>query len=72
MILLRNIILAIICMQHYKLHKQQATKVCFNEFNENLLISGSKDGTINLYDIRQSDLIYTFRLTLHFILKFNL
>lgn len=36
----------------YKAHKQLATKVCFNEFNENILVSGSKDSTVWLYDLR--------------------
>ncbi|CAK5081770.1 unnamed protein product [Meloidogyne enterolobii] len=36
----------------YKAHKQLVTKVCFSEFNENILVSGSKDSTVWLYDLR--------------------
>ncbi|KAL3102002.1 hypothetical protein niasHS_003411 [Heterodera schachtii] len=39
----------------YKAHKQLATKVCFNEFNEHLLLSGSKDSTVWLYDLRSPE-----------------
>lgn len=40
---------------YYKAHKQLATKVCFNEFNENILVSGSKDSTVWLYDLRMAE-----------------
>lgn len=38
--------------QQYRVHKNAATKVCFHEYNENLLISGSTDATVWLYDLR--------------------
>uniref|UniRef100_A0A915CZ35 GATOR2 complex protein WDR24 n=1 Tax=Ditylenchus dipsaci TaxID=166011 RepID=A0A915CZ35_9BILA len=41
--------------QQYKAHRKSANKVCFSEFNENYLLSCSKDTTINLYDIRSSE-----------------
>ncbi|CAD5226921.1 unnamed protein product [Bursaphelenchus xylophilus] len=39
----------------FRAHKAAATKVCFHEFNQNLFISGSKDATLFLYDIRKPE-----------------
>jgi WD40 repeat protein len=40
--------------QFFKANKAAATKVCFHSYDPNLFISGSKDATIYLHDIRQS------------------
>uniref|UniRef100_A0A914D3B2 GATOR2 complex protein WDR24 n=1 Tax=Acrobeloides nanus TaxID=290746 RepID=A0A914D3B2_9BILA len=45
---------------HFRSHKAVTTKVCFHEFNENLLVSGSKDGTIWLYDTRLAEPVQFF------------
>ncbi|CAD5220468.1 unnamed protein product [Bursaphelenchus okinawaensis] len=39
----------------FRAHKAAATKVCFHEFNPNIFISGSKDATLFLYDIRRPE-----------------
>jgi len=49
-VLFNNVTFLVECS--YKAHKQLVTKVCFSEFNENILVSGSKDSTVWLYDLR--------------------
>lgn len=47
--------------QQYRSHKKAATKVCFSEFNENLLLSGSKESTALLHDLRSAEPVATFK-----------
>uniref|UniRef100_A0A914V3P2 GATOR2 complex protein WDR24 n=1 Tax=Plectus sambesii TaxID=2011161 RepID=A0A914V3P2_9BILA len=41
-------------------HSRAATKVCFHNSDPNIVISGSKDAKINLYDLRENEPIRSF------------
>ncbi|VDK53907.1 unnamed protein product [Cylicostephanus goldi] len=45
---------------HYKSHQRSATVVHFHRSNENLLISGSRDAAVILYDLREAEPIKKF------------
>ncbi|KHJ86549.1 WD domain, G-beta repeat protein [Oesophagostomum dentatum] len=45
---------------HYKCHQRSATVVHFHRSNENLLISGSRDAAVFLYDLREADPVKKF------------
>ncbi|KAK6745026.1 hypothetical protein RB195_011627 [Necator americanus] len=45
---------------HYKSHQRSATVVHFHRSNENLLISGSRDAAVFLYDLRESEPVKKF------------
>ncbi|VDL69357.1 unnamed protein product [Nippostrongylus brasiliensis] len=45
---------------HYKAHQRSATVVHFHRSNENLLVSGSRDAAVFLYDLRQQEPVSKF------------
>ncbi|KAK6014428.1 WD domain, G-beta repeat protein, partial [Ostertagia ostertagi] len=45
---------------HYKAHQRSATVVHFHRSNENLLVSGSRDAAVFLYDLREQDPVKKF------------
>ncbi|KAJ1371670.1 hypothetical protein KIN20_033657 [Parelaphostrongylus tenuis] len=45
---------------HYKAHQRSATVVHFHLSNENLLISGSRDAAVFLYDLREQEPVKKF------------
>ncbi|XGW13453.1 hypothetical protein V3C99_000072 [Haemonchus contortus] len=45
---------------HYKAHQRSATVVHFHRSNDNLLVSGSRDAAVFLYDLREQDPVKKF------------
>uniref|UniRef100_A0A1I7W790 GATOR2 complex protein WDR24 n=1 Tax=Heterorhabditis bacteriophora TaxID=37862 RepID=A0A1I7W790_HETBA len=45
---------------HYKWHQRSATVVHFHHTDENLVISGSKDATVYMYDLRKAEPTHKF------------
>lgn len=46
--------------QFFRANKPAATKVCFHSYDPDLFVSGSKDATIYLYDLRHDKLAASY------------
>ena len=44
----------------YKIHERSINKVNFNKENPNLVLSGSQDGMIKIFDCRKNETVQTF------------